>query len=234
MKLQFTPNLKILLFAALALPLLLALGTWQVQRGFEKRALEQQYERQQAAPPVEMTDRTVDDLPLFTRVIARGEFDPERFWLLDNKHRSGRVGYEVIVPFQLDDGRWLLVNRGWLAAGGSRRQLPEVPAVPGEVTLFAQIAPDSRHPLLSAAHPGPDWPRMVTALEVEEMAQQLAQPLLSVSLRLDAASPGALVTGWSATAVESHRHWGYALQWFGLALALLVWLFYVCMSRVDE
>ena len=41
----------------------------------------------------------------------RGEFLPERQFLLDNRSHQGKPGYEVLTPFRTNDGARLLVNR---------------------------------------------------------------------------------------------------------------------------
>mgnify|MGYP000143624448 CR=1 FL=1 len=41
-------------------------------------------------------------------------------------------------------------------------------------------------------------------------------------LRLDQDSPGALQTGWAAVSVQPAKHTGYAVQWFVMALVLLL------------
>ena len=62
----------------------------------------------------------------FRPVTVSGTFDAEHQILLDNKIRGGRVGYDVITPLVLSDRRIVLVDRGWIAAGPSRAQLPQV------------------------------------------------------------------------------------------------------------
>lgn len=222
-KLRVLPNIRITLLTLVALPLLLGLGFWQLDRAAQKQALEAGLARQQAEAPTELTRANLDELPVYRRVIARGRFDNEHTWLLDNKQRRGRVGYEVITPFELATGGRVLVNRGWLPGTGDRQQLPAVPAVEGERTLFAQLAAVSDHPLLDASSESTTWPRVVMAIEPAAMGEQLGRPLAARYLKLDASSPGAFETGWQAVNMSAQKHTGYAVQWFAMALALAIW-----------
>lgn len=218
-----TFNRNITLLTLIALPILISLGIWQWSRAAEKRELENRYAHLQAQPPVTLTAASLNELPDYQRVTVQGHFDNEHTWLLDNKQRQGRVGYEVVTPFVLNDGQRLLVNRGWLAAGKTRAQLPVIDQVKGEVTLFAELVSVVKHPLLDARTTRQDWPRVVMAIDITDMSQQLNQELLHRYLRLDESSTGALITDWQAVNMSPEKHMGYAFQWFGLAAALVIW-----------
>lgn len=227
----FTANRKLTLFTLFALPLLLSLGVWQLDRAAEKRGLEAAFAKQQMLPPSPLSSANLSALPEHRRVFAQGRFDGDHTWLLDNKQRRGRVGYEVVTPFHLHDGGVVLVNRGWLAATGKRENLPAVAEIAGEQTLFAEVMSVSAHPLLDGASDQLDWPRVIMTIEPAAMAQHLGQPLPEKYLRLDDTSPGALVTEWQTVNTSSDKHSGYAFQWFGMALALVIW-FVVAHTKV--
>jgi len=216
-------NRKVTLFSLLAFPILLSLGFWQLQRAEEKREMQTKYTQQYALSPVVLTTRNINELSDYRRVIARGSFDNEHFWLIDNKQRQGRVGYEVVSVFTLSGGEKILVNRGWLAAGETRSEYPVVSALNGELTIFAEIFSTERHPLLSAQSDDSRWPKIITAVEPEIMARQLGEELLPRVLRLDETSAAAFVTQWQTIVASPEKHMGYAVQWFALALALVIW-----------
>jgi surfeit locus 1 family protein len=218
-----TANRKLTLFTLFALPILISLGVWQWQRAAEKHALELAYDEQQAQPPISLNGSNISVLTDFHRVMAQGQFDHEHTWLLDNKQREGRVGYEVVTPFELEDGGLILVNRGWLVGSSERQVLPVIPAVEGPQTLFGTWIAASQHPLLDGRSLDKSWPRIVMAIDPAAMEQQLGQPLAERYLLLDESSPGALITAAPIVNTSSAKHLGYAFQWFGMALALVIW-----------
>ncbi|MFE0058132.1 SURF1 family protein, partial [Streptomyces sp. NPDC059003] len=53
------------------------------------------------------------------------------------------VGFHVLTPFVLTDGKVLLVNRGWIPANGPQTAFPKIPAPPrGEVTVTGRLMAD--------------------------------------------------------------------------------------------
>ena len=92
-------------------------------------------------------------------VVATGEYLSSRQILIDNKVHSGRAGYHVVTPLALADGRIVLVNRGWIAQGASRSELPAAPAPSGVVSVQGRVAiPAAGYLEFSAAAPaGPVW-----------------------------------------------------------------------------
>lgn len=220
-------NRKIALFTLLVLPILCGLGFWQLDRAAEKRELQANYVQQQAQPPATLTTDNIEDLPDYHRVLVPGTFDNDHTWLLDNKQREGRVGYEIVSTFVLEDGSQILVNRGWLAGGNRRADLPEITPVNGRVTLFAELASIHVHPLLDAQNNTQSWPKIIMALDRKTMEQQLGEPLLPRYLRLDESSPGALFTGWQPINISADKHLGYAVQWFAMALAMAIWFIFI-------
>src|SRR6185295_5806295 len=110
---SFRPPWWAVLLAAAGCAAGIALGNWQAGRAAQKRAL--------AAAQVTVT--------------LRGVFDATYGVLLDNKLDRGRPGYQVLQPLRLAQGSYVLVNRGWTAAGANRAELAQVRTPAGEITL---------------------------------------------------------------------------------------------------
>lgn len=122
------------------------LSWWQWARRAETAAENQRVEQNYDAEP-----RAIDDvLPgldswdadeEWTRVELRGEYLAEEQLLVRNRVLGGNPGFEQLVPFRLDDGTVVVVDRGWLPLGNGEHALPDVvPAPPeGEVTLIARL-----------------------------------------------------------------------------------------------
>jgi cytochrome oxidase assembly protein ShyY1 len=209
------------LFVACFLPLTISLGLWQLRRAEEKESLAVRFIESQAELPV-VADADAPDLPPFTRVRLRGRFDPERYVLVDNRTRAGRVGYEVIALFETDGGRSYFLNRGWVAAPARRDELPHVAVPEGRTSVTGTIWRDlglgfGRADVEAAG----GWPLRVQHFEPRTVAGWI-EGAVPVEIRLDPGMPGALETRYQAPLFQPERHRGYAVQWFGLAIALVL------------
>ena len=112
---RFRPGVIPTVVVALLLPLLVSLGFWQLSRGAEKTALLASYAERRAAEPMASSELLSSADPAYRRVHLHGQFDAAHSLLLDNRQRNGKVGVELLQPFQDQrSGLWLLVNRGWL------------------------------------------------------------------------------------------------------------------------
>ena len=223
---------KLSLMLLLLLPLCLRLGIWQLDREEEKLALQQTWEARQRELPAPLQQLAgVDDLQ-YRQVTFTGRFDNEHVFLLDNRIHEGRVGFEVVQAVVTADGFQVFVNRGWIAAGVDRRQLPQPPAVDGEVQLRGAVyVPVGEPLLLGDIAPGPEWPKLLQTLDIAELAQLSGLPadagLFPYSVRLAETSPGVLERNWSVISTTPEKHRGYAVQWFAMATAvLLLYLYY--------
>ena len=92
-------------------------------------------------------------------------------------------------------------------------------AVEGLISL-----PPRPGPLLGEdGYDNPDWPKLVQVIDMDRIADLLDRPVVPAVLLLDVDQPGGYHRNWrSFSGISPDRHRGYALQWFSLAVALLV------------
>lgn len=232
----FKLNWKITLFTLLLLPLLVSLGFWQLHRAQEKQTIQEEYQLQQALPPVEFDGATVSD-GNYRRVRMAGEFVVDRYWLLENKIQNGRLGYHVIMPFEIGGDRQhslIVVNRGWVEAKAYREELPEFSTPQSKVTLSGMLVMPSSSPFIDESQSQfSEWPHRLLELDLNVMQEQLDQTLFPKVLQLDADSPGALAVNWQPINMTPEKHRAYAVQWFALAAALVI-LFLFANSNIAQ
>jgi surfeit locus 1 family protein len=202
------------------LPLVISLGFWQLHRAEQKQDYQQVFMERTSAqatvPPVDLHDVA------FKRVRLIGRFEPRRYFLVDNQIHAGQPGYWVVASFLAADGRRWLVNRGWIVAPRTRDVLPEVPIPLGSVEAIGAFWPDTGLvPLLAPNDWGSAWPKRVQRLNVARMAG-LLENAAPQEIRLEPGQPGMLTELSTRTGFDGNRHRGYAAQWFGLAVVLLV------------
>ena len=80
------------------------------------------------------------------QVSITGTYDVAHTVLLRNSSDDdGNRGYEVLVPLRPPTGPALLINRGFIAANGTAKDIPVVPTPPsGEVTVVGRVRPPTR------------------------------------------------------------------------------------------
>jgi surfeit locus 1 family protein len=214
----------------------IAAGNWQHRRMDEKAGLRAQLDAAAEAPPAAIPRDVADWTPWrFRPVIATGTFDAARQILIDNKVHAGMVGYDVVTPLVLADGRAVLVDRGFVGGGASRARLPDVPPARGEVTVRGRldIPPAGYFELGRAAPEGPLWQH----LDPRRFADATGLAVLPVVLEATAPTGGddALVRDWSAPDFGIERHWIYMLQWYSFAaLAVALWLWFWLKPRLGR
>ncbi|ABC26973.1 uncharacterized conserved protein [Hahella chejuensis KCTC 2396] len=218
-------NWKILLFSLLLLPVLLGLGCWQLMRAQEKEQWLQAYQAMQSKAP-----QRYDSLqapPRYARVTLSGAYSPQGDWLLDNQIREGRFGYRVFTPFCLDgDDACVMVERGWIQGDLDRSVLPQIPAVPGRLILQGRADTLSDSYSMGPNEASTAAPYRVQTLKLEEVRERMSGQLASWVLRLDPDQPGALTPVWEPVVMGPEKHYGYAVQWFAMALALVALTFW--------
>ncbi|MFJ3338369.1 SURF1 family protein [Streptomyces sp. NPDC086766] len=220
----------ILTIVAIALiPTMIRLGFWQLHRHEHKVALNQVIADSLASRPVPAESLTspgaeVKHSDLYRRVTAKGHFDTADEEVVRRRtNADGEVGYHVLTPFVLDDGRVLMVNRGWIPANGAQTAFPSIPApVRGETTVTGRLMPDE-----TTAQSGiknvrglPD--RQVMLISSGQQAQRLGKQVLGGYVELT--SPAPRSGGPELLPDPEHNdigpHLAYAIQW---------WLFAACV-----
>jgi surfeit locus 1 family protein len=221
----FAPRPFTTLLTIALLAMLVSLGRWQLQRAAEKRVLFDSFAA--GGDATRFIDLQTPKVPRYAQVEADGHFDDTRQVLIDNMVNAERAGYFVITPFALQGGGWVLVNRGWVPLSGSRAERPAI-AVAADARHLRGRADNLPSPGIhmgTAAAPAPPYPVVANFPTHSEVAQLLKESSWTAAadvILLDPAEPDGYVRAWAAPGFPPLRHIGYAVQWFGLALALLV------------
>ena len=147
--LAFTKSL--LAFALIVLCLWAA--QWQFQRGIDRQDRNSRIESQLTLSALnisEISAKKDTDISQFEwrSVNATGSFKSEQQILLKNRYFEGVYGYEVLTRFELSDGRFIWVDRGWVKAGKDAKTAPEITAVPKEpVSIVGRVRLDKSLPV---------------------------------------------------------------------------------------
>lgn len=232
---RFKPERKTTLLTACLLPLLISLGFWQLDRQQQKLQILAIYQQRISAPPLSLEDewrRLQGDDASYRRVQLKAQLKTRPMILLDNKIINGVVGYEVIQKAVLNDSQSAWVNRGWVPAGRTRQDLPEPASPPESIDLQAHVYIPLGEQFILSNQPlsvSSETPIIAQQIDMAEL-QRLSQPQESFPylLRLEEGSAAALEIQWPAINTRPEKHQAYAIQWFAMAVALMV--FYVLRS----
>ncbi|NBW05718.1 MAG: SURF1 family protein, partial [Alphaproteobacteria bacterium] len=114
----FRPFLWLTVVTLPALLVLVGLGTWQLGRLQWKNNLIDSFEARVAAPPVAVPASGAAINPIeFRQLDLTGRFLHDKEIFLTGRTYEGNAGFHVVTPFELSDGRLILINRGWVSEG---------------------------------------------------------------------------------------------------------------------
>jgi len=218
------------LFTLFGMILLLGLGTWQLQRLKWKEGLIAAREAAMTGTPVPLPATLGAARALvYHRVRAEGRFLNYRELYLHAIAADGAAGYHILTPLALGGGRFVLVDRGFVpeelksparraaANTAGERSVTGVLRLPEQHGWFVPDNEPARNEWFFI-----DLPAMAAAAHVDSFPP--------FYLAADATpNPGGYPIGGQTRIDLPNHHLQYAITWYSLAAALLV--FYVLLVR---
>jgi surfeit locus 1 family protein len=221
--------LLITLATLLGMGIAASLGRWQLSRAAEKEALQASMDRQSGKYLVDTALLVSAPDPLLLvhqHAQLRGQWLADQTVYLDNRQMNAKVGFFVLTPLRLEgSAQVLLVQRGWVQRNFEERdKVPAIETPAGTVRLEGRMAPPPSK-LLELGQPEASVIRQ--NLDMAQFRAQTRLPLLPVMLVQTGPASEGLLREWPAVNLGVEKHYGYALQWFGIAAALaLLYLWY--------
>ena len=214
--------------------LVLSLGVWQIDRGYKKKELENTFLERQSQPVKEIKYNTLENSDLYRNVVLEGKY-LDQIFLLDNKIHNGKPGLKVFSPFQSINESLVLVSRGWIEFE-DRSNLPMIKTERNALKIQGILRSESKDFILENDNMKKNTnPILVQTINLDELSNYLGKPLSPYILELSELSKSAFVKTWQPINLSSFRHFGYAVQWFGLGLVLIVgYLFFLRKEGTKE
>jgi surfeit locus 1 family protein len=216
--------------SALGIAVLLGLGFWQLERRVWKEELIARIEARTKAPPVSIPPETdwknvSAERDEYRRVTARGAFrhdgEVQVYTVVsEQKGKSAGPGYWVMTPLELESGARVIVNRGFVPLDKKNPDTRPAGQVSGPATVTGLLRMPERATMFS---PDNDprrnaWYRRDPAEIARALKLERVAPF---TIDADATpNPGGLPEAGRTRINFPNDHLGYALTWFGLALAL--------------
>ncbi|MBT0587888.1 SURF1 family protein [Alteromonas oceanisediminis] len=225
------PTIALLLTIA-AIGVMLKLGFWQLDRMQEKEQRLATIEQRNTLTPMTLTELldAFDD-PRDVAVSFLGTPDLSRVFYLDNRIVDGSVGYELIVPVDTNIGP-VLVNYGWLAGGTDRRYLPGFQVDDGLQRFDGVVYQPSHNPAIRETADAEDgFPMRIQQIDLDRMGTLAGAPFESFVVVLPTGFNEQFSGNWQPVVMPPEKHLGYAVQWFGLALAAAIIFIFAVIKR---
>lgn len=196
-----------IVIGVLGCAILIWLGTWQLARLEWKQDILTEIEAKIAADPVPLPTE-IDASMKYLPVTAKGVIGDEELHILVSRKQIG-AGYLIIAPFETENGRRVLLDRGFV---GDMEK--DAPRVKGPVTIVGNLHwPDD----MNSSTPAPDMSRNIWfGRDIPAMAEALhTEPVLIVARERTGVGIDPIPVGIDGI---PNDHLQYAITWFSLCL----------------
>jgi len=216
------------------------LSNWQFTRNADRAQqlalVDQNYDAQPV--PLDELLPAGGELPAgdeWRPVEVQGEYLAEEQVLVRNRPHGGTAAFEVLVPFRLEGGRVLLIDRGWVAPGEDQPLPDVVPAPPeGQVTVIARLRPAEPVPASGRSAPRGQVPTINPPLVADVMDAAGADVELSAYgvMASEDPAPVAVPGALESPSEDPGPHLSYAIQWILFAIMGFVFIGYVIRTEL--
>ncbi|WP_237222775.1 SURF1 family protein [Rothia nasimurium] len=215
----------------------LYLASWQMSRkealDFSNERISQNYD----AAPLDFAD----DSSLFASahselrwqpVTMTGQYLSEHQLLVRNRPYNGLNGYEVLVPFQTDQGHIVVVNRGWMEAafGDAGSTASPVPAPPaGQVTITVRLVEGEIDTGASSVD------GQISSIDLPEVAEVTGLDVDTVNygvLASESPAPASAPVAKDKPEEDYGPNLSYSVQWYCFAVMFYIAYFWSARQKV--
>lgn len=175
---------------------------------------------------------TAADSDEWRPVVATGNYLADEQVLVRLRSVEGDPAFEVLAPFRLDDGRVIIVDRGYVRPD-QRMQPPHVDAPPaGTVSVDARVR-KAEHATGERAPVDEGGWTQVYSIDPTVVGAVTGLPLLGDYLQLEGNQPGGLGV-IALPQLDSGPYLSYGLQWLAFGIMAPLGAGYFAWSEVRE
>lgn len=232
----FKPRITLSILALILFTILVNLGFWQLRRATEKEELLARLEHRITLPPVNI--KNIDSPSLhdhrFLPVLIDGLYMNQHTFLLDNQMYKHKPGYRVLTPLQSPNlSQWVIVDRGWVAAGNDRSKLPEIQPIYGLQKVLGHINTISSGVVWKKdeVQNSPSWPILIQEIDYHFISEQMHHQTHKFVIQLDPKNKHAFNFPDTTINLNSDKNIGYAMQWFTFSSFVLIYYIIVSTKR---
>ncbi len=219
-----------------ALLVLIGMGSWQVARLEWKTALIAQIQARSGAAPLDLPSDLSDPALEYTPVRLQGRFLHDQELYTSARIHKGKAGLHIVTPLRLDDGRAVLVNRGWVPATKKDPAARPAGQVQGRVAVEGLIRRGGwgGSPMFRPANQPDD--NLWLWMDLPAMAARAGLERAEIQVYVAAGPvpiPGGYPIGGQTRLNFANNHLQYAITWYALA-AILLAIYLLHQSRPPE
>lgn len=203
------------------LPVLLGLGTWQVQRLHWKQALLATINERVHDTPVGLplaNDIDADFRPAKASGVFRHDL---QIFVFATNRATGQGGYHVVTPLQLAGGAFLLVDRGWIPYE-RQKKVDGFSRPSGTVEIQGLLRLSGKPGLFSPANNPAKGEWYGVDVPAIAAADQLDGVLPYVLEADEMPNEGGFPIGGQTQLTLPNDHFSYAVTWYSFAAILLI------------
>ena len=235
---KFKPGLVPTIITLLILPILLRLGFWQLERAEEKKDLIELFKKQNELGPLLIKDNIkIGNNFNYRNSQVEGNYITTKLIFIDNKIYQGKSGVYVLTPFKLKNSDYsILINRGWVPMSIDRSSLPEIETTSNMLTISGKIKIITEKPFTVGEQfqSNQGWPALMQWININEIEKKSGLKLLPYLFLLGEKEQSGYVRDWKPVLMLPEKSISYAVQWFSLALALLIIYIVVNLKKVKS
>ena len=223
---------KVLIFALIFSPITFSLGLWQIDRAKEKDVIIDQFNELQKKPHAEIQSQA--SFENWEPVTAFGSFT-DYVLLEDNALLNGLAGYKVYQYFKFEDNSGLFVHRGFVEREQLKNNTPEINVPEGDFMIMGTALYKKENSFIKNIEESDK--RVIQEFNIDHIYKIYPElkmhEIMPFIFNLDSNNQFKFKQIEKPINMPSEKHIGYAIQWFGLCLALII-LTIMAFIKKDE
>lgn len=216
---------KILIFAIIFVPITISLGFWQLDRAQEKKEIIANYDKLLTSEPVSLNTKSI--YKNWQPATTMGRFK-DIVIFEDNAILSGRAGFKIYHLFENGDGSYVFVHRGFIERNMIKNNLPLIDTPKGKQSLKGSVLIKQDNSFVQDIEESDA--RIIQEFNIERLINKF--PILKdrylhpFLFNLDIRDKNKFLAIEKPVNMAASKHIGYAIQWFGLCIALIILTIY--------
>ena len=198
------------------------LGKWQIDRSHEKKRIIDNFNEKLVRPTKQFNQINFDDNDIYKPYYISGRYLTQFSYLQEGKILNNRLGVDLYMPFETLSGKIILVNRGWLLTDYDRTKIPVFNTPEGVTRLHGFFIKESDYAYINETKTISGWPHHVVEIDIQIIGKQIKREIFPFIFVLKEDSDSVYQYHWRAINMSPQKHFGYAIQWYAMAIALII------------